>query len=74
MARENCTWVNGKRTVTGTWSYNWSSDTFTIWLDQRDRTTGQRKVVRTTNDTPEWGNWKLVRDKEVPNNNVSGAL
>jgi len=59
------TWINGKRKVTGTWQYNWSSDSFTIFLDQRDRVTGEYKVVFTTNDTPEWGNWKRIKDENA---------
>ena len=57
-------WGNGKRIVEGHWQYNWSSDTFTIWLDQKDRTTGQDKIFTTHNDTPEWGNWKLIAPED----------
>jgi hypothetical protein len=56
------TWINGKRKVTGTWSYYRPSDRFDIYLDVKDRITGQYKHVSTNNDTPEWGNWKLVRE------------
>ena len=30
---EQSTWVNGKRKVTGCWSYRWSSDSFFITRD-----------------------------------------
>ena len=53
------TWKNGKRKVTGTWEYNWASDSFTIRLDSIDRITGKRKTIVVTGDKPEWGNWKL---------------
>ena len=56
------TWKNGKRTVTGKWRYNWSADSFTVTLDTIDRITGQNKVIVTTNDTPEWGNWKRITE------------
>ena len=55
------TWKNGKKTVTGIWLYNWSADTFSIILDSKDSITGQQRSFTTCNDTPEWGNWKLVR-------------
>ncbi len=59
------TWKNNKRTVNGWWSYQWAQDTFLIELDQRDRTTGMTKTFRVKgSDTPEWGNWKLVRAEE----------
>lgn len=56
------TWANGKRTVTGHWSYSWASDRFYITLDTKDRITGTNKQVVTYGDSPEWGKWKLVRD------------
>jgi len=61
---KKATWVNGKKKVTGFWCYNWSADNFTIELDSKDRITGQQRVFRVYDDTPEWGNWKLVREKE----------
>ena len=54
------TWVNGKRRQTGSWSYNQTSDTFTINLDSRDPVTGLQRVFTTHNDVPEWGNWKRL--------------
>lgn len=59
------TWINGKRKVTGRWRYNWASDSFTIWLDSRDRITGEHRVIVTHNDTPEWGNWKRIKEQET---------
>jgi len=56
-------WTNGKRTVSGWWEYIWQSDRFFIIIDQRDRTTGaSQKTLTTHNDTPEWGNFKLVKE------------
>lgn len=60
MCRE-ATWENGKRTVTGTWDYNWAGDFFNISLNSRDRVTGSARQFRVWGDAPEWGNWKLVR-------------
>ena len=59
------TWKNGKRTVTGFWSYDWASDRFTVILDSRDRITGQQKQFLVAGSRPEWGNWRLVRDSCV---------
>ncbi len=55
-------WSNGKREVTGSWEYNWSSDSFTIWLDEVDETTGRKKCFRTSGDSPDWGDWKRIKD------------
>lgn len=55
-------WVNGKRRVTGHWTYHWAPDRFTITLDQKDRITGENKRLVVAGDKPEWGNWKLLRD------------
>ena len=54
------TWINGKRTVTGQWVYNWSSDHFYIELDSIDRITHQNRRFTVHGDKPEWGNWKLA--------------
>lgn len=58
------TWTNGKRKLTGLWEYIWHSDSFLISLDSRDRITGEQRVFRVHGDTPEWGNWRLVREVE----------
>lgn len=55
-------WSNGKKTATGCWSYNRSSDLFTIRLDSIDRITGRQRIFTTSNDHPEWGNWKLQKE------------
>jgi hypothetical protein len=57
-------WRNGKRTLTGSWSYYRPADRFDIWLDSKDRITGQNRHISTHNDTPEWGNWKLVMEEK----------
>lgn len=53
-------WTNGKRSLKGTYSYNWASDYFLIELESRDRITGRLRVFRVRGDKPEWGNWKLL--------------
>lgn len=53
-------WQNGKRTITGWWSYHWATDTFNIVLNNVDRVTGFQKMFTVHGETPEWGNWKLV--------------
>lgn len=59
-------WTNGKRTVSGRWSYYWAGDFFTVELDQRDRTTGERtKTFRVYGDSPEWGKFRLVKNQEA---------
>lgn len=55
-------WTNGKRTVSGRWFYYRPGDFFSVELDQRDRTTGERtKIFRVYGDSPEWGKFRLVR-------------
>lgn len=54
-------WVNKRRIVTGYWNYVWSADMFVIVLNSTDRLTGMQRVLHVHGDTPEWGNWKLVR-------------
>lgn len=56
-------WTDGKRTVSGRWSYYWPGDFFTIEINQRDRTTGQKtKTIRAYGDHPHWGKFKLIRE------------
>lgn len=62
MSYKRATWRNGKRVISGSWIYSWASDTFAIFLDSRDRVTGMPRVLRVHGETPEWGNWKLVRE------------
>lgn len=66
------TWVNGKKRVSGRWSYYRPSDVFVIELDQRDRITGSRsKIFTTHNDTPEWGNWKILKKPPMTPTNTA---
>lgn len=58
---KKATWVNGKRKITGAWVYDWASQTFKIELDQKDTVTGINKHIEVKDDSPEWGNWKLLR-------------
>ena len=56
-------WRNGRRVVSGWWEYVWQSDRFLIILNVNDRTTGAvQKRLTTDGDTPEWGNFKLVKE------------
>jgi len=64
MTWKKATWKNGKRKVSGSWEYNWASDTFTISLDSFDRVTGRQRCFTVHGDEPEWGNWKLERGDE----------
>lgn len=56
-------WQNGKRRVSGRYTYRWAADVFVVYLDSTDRITGaQRRLeVHSDRDYPEWGNWKLVK-------------
>lgn len=53
-------WTNGKRRLTGSWTYVWSKDVFVIDLDSRDRITRERRRFTVYGDRPEWGNWRLI--------------
>jgi hypothetical protein len=56
------TWKKGKKRIKGVWEYYWPGDYFNITLFKKDNITGEtEKTFRCDNDTPEWGNWKLVR-------------
>lgn len=60
MSWTKAVWTNGKKKVKGEWTYNWSSDTFTIKLDGKDEITGRERIFTTSNDVPEWGKWTRV--------------
>ncbi len=57
-------WVNGKRKISGMWCYSSITQRFYVTLDMKDRITGQRKSFEFAGDSPEWGNWKLQREKK----------
>lgn len=57
----SATWINGKKSVSGYWVYNYSADNFTVFLNSKDRITGQKRRFIVCGDFPEWGNWKLVK-------------
>ena len=61
MSARTATWVNGKRTIHGSYEYDWGSDRFYVRLAQTDRITGEKKSMVLAGDRPEWGNWRLVR-------------
>ncbi len=63
MFMKRAVWKNGKKTLTGSWCYNRASDSFSIMLDSIDRTTGKKRCIEVTGDTPEWGNW-IKTEKE----------
>jgi hypothetical protein len=56
-------WKNGDRRVRGRWSYNWAADRFYVVLDSKDRITGMKREMCIAGDTPEWGGWRLVRER-----------
>ena len=51
-------WRNGKRTIKGSWTYNWHRDVFFIELESKDKATGENRRFEIYDDVPEWGNWK----------------
>jgi len=53
-------WTNGRRVISGFWTYHWSSDTFAIELNSVDRITGMNRSFTIKGDHPEWGKWFLV--------------
>ncbi len=61
---EKATWVNGKKKVTGYWTYIWASDRFFISLNSKDGITGIRREFVVSGDPPEWGNWKRVKEQK----------
>ena len=56
-------WENKEKEITGYWRYNWSSDNFYVVLNSRDSITGQLRSFTCYGNKPEWGNWKLIREK-----------
>ena len=58
-------WKNQKtgEIITGSWKYVWHLDRFFIWLDSTDPITNRRRELQCSGDHPEWGQWKLVKDK-----------
>lgn len=48
-------WTNGRSIRKGTWVYIKHKDKFLITLDSG-------RQFYTSLDTPEWGNWRLVRN------------
>ena len=59
------TWINGKKTVTGYWSYNWNADYFFILLDKKDPITGRQREFKVYGEVPEWGKWKRLNTEGV---------
>lgn len=51
-----------KRKLTGEWKYV-GGNKFIIYLDKKDSDTGRYKVIEVYGDTPEWDDWKLIKDK-----------
>ena len=56
-------WRKGKPVRTGSWEYQWASNTFHVHLDKpvawADGTS--RRLVLLGHETPEWGQWRLDR-------------
>lgn len=64
MAKE-ATWKNGRKRIKGRWYYNWAADRFFIQLDVKDRITSSSvKEFSVSGEHPEWGNWKLVKERK----------
>lgn len=61
------TWRKGKKTVTGSWCYNWHSQRFHIQLNGKDRITGRPRTAIVSGDSPEFNGWTLQEEK--PNGN-----
>ena len=57
-------WKNKEKVITGYWSYNWSSDDFYVVLNSRDKITGLQRAFFCYGNKPEWGNWKLIKEKQ----------
>ncbi len=59
------TWKNGKKQLTGSWCYVWAFDSYWISIDGKDPETGlEREAFDVKGDEPEFGKWKLVKEKE----------
>ena len=58
----NCTWTNGKKTITGSWTYSPEKEEYTIYLDRKNRNIIHVNFPKTW---PEWGNWKLVQNNSL---------
>lgn len=54
-------WKKGEKEITGSWEYFPTSEKFVIWLHDEDPITGQRRVITTHGDKPEFNGWKLVK-------------
>ena len=52
-------WVNGTKTVSGYWAFNWSANRFVIQIDHAKH----KRVFHVYGDSPEWGNWKMRAQK-----------
>lgn len=62
MTRE-AIWEKGERTITGRWQYNWSADSFTIWVDVPDEIIGEEtRTYVVYGDDPEFNGWELQRE------------
>lgn len=55
MCPRNAKWTNGRSIRSGTWVYIKHKDKFLITLDSG-------RQFYTSLDTPEWGNWSLIRN------------
>lgn len=49
-------WTNGKTVRNGFYEFYWPGDFFWVWF-------GNAAARKVYNDTPEWGNWKLIREE-----------
>lgn len=56
-------WTNGKSIANGSWEWIWQRNGFQVWMDKPVAFCGERRrnFFLLGEDTPEWGNWKLIR-------------
>jgi len=62
---KHATWKhkNGK-TITGTYTYNWAKNAFHIQLNSKTKS-GHNEQFYIHNDTPEWNNYKLIKEEQT---------
>lgn len=65
-SNSNAVWRKGRKKITGSWSYNWATDSFYISLkpSRHTQTFLNHKFV-VCDDEPEFSGWKLNRPKNA---------
>ena len=59
-------WKRGNEVITGRWRYNWSSSSFTVWLDKECSVTGSDITLTVYGEKPEWDSWKFMKEGSNP--------